>query len=91
VNELYWSPKKTALSVDFLDPYFHRQQRGFAVRSERTGFRNAKTDLDRLLVLSVSCHDCAKGGDNAKQAGKSRSFQISKHGPSRTNYDFENF
>src|SRR5262249_32109825 len=54
VNELHGSPDKTALGVGFLDPYFHREQRGFPVWPERTGLRNAKTDLDRLLVLR--CH-----------------------------------
>src|SRR5262249_62300795 len=80
VNELHGSPEKPALGVGFLDPYFHREQRGFAVRPERTGFRYAKTDLDRLLVLCRRRRDRAKHGDGPDQTGKCSCFQISKHG-----------
>src|SRR4029077_6477971 len=35
----------------FLNPDFHREQRRLAIRTQRTGFRHAEPDLDRLLVL----------------------------------------
>src|SRR5262249_53347797 len=80
VNKLHRPSEKTALGVGFLDPYFHREQRGFAVRPEWTGFRDAKTDLDRLLVLRRCRRHRAKRGERPDQASKCCRFQISKHG-----------